>query len=65
MTVRDEEFLQWLDELKHVFMTGYGYAEVEAQSYVHDQGQHKVWRDYFDDGYTPRQTASEDTRAGL
>ncbi len=63
MTVRDEEFAQWLDELKHVLMTGYGYAEVEAQSYVHDQPE--AWRDFFDDGYTPRQTAAEDAAAGL
>lgn len=63
MTVRLEEFAQWLDELQHIFMTGYGYSEIEAVNYVHDQPE--AWRDYFDDGYTPRQAAAEDTAAGL
>jgi hypothetical protein len=57
-------FADFLVNLQREFETRYGMHEAsQARRYVYDNTDD--WREYYDDGYTPRDAADEDQRAGL
>lgn len=56
-------FDAWLARLAEVFVKGWEYTPENARAYVQDQPE--VWRDFYDDEYSPEETALEDIRAGL
>lgn len=59
----DHGFKTWLGKLSDELISSYGYTSREATAYVQDQPE--VWREYFNDDYTPSDAAAEDQRAGV
>lgn len=51
----DDDFDKWLEDLKHVFITGHGYDPEAAKLHVY--GNAPEWRGFWEDGYTPRTAA--------
>jgi hypothetical protein len=59
---RDVAFTAWLEKLADEFRSSYGFTPLQVEQYVTQQPE--VWRDYFNDDYTPADAAHEDALAG-
>lgn len=58
----DVAFATWLEKLADEFRSTYGFTPLQVEQYVTQQPE--VWRDYFNDDYTPADAAHEDALAG-
>jgi len=57
--VEQARWMAWLNELGHILKHEYGMTEGYAWE------TKDVWREFFDDGYSPKDAAAEDHRAGF
>lgn len=53
---------EWLDRVIRCLMTRWDYTQGQARVSVYDAEDE--WLEFYDDGYTPEQAASEDMTAG-
>lgn len=60
---RDIAFTAWLGKLSDELRSTYGYTPPQVDQYVAQQPE--VWREYFNDDYSPTDAAAEDQRAGV